>query len=460
MTSRPFEKVLVANRGEIALRVIRTCRALGIPTVAVYSNADENALHVRFAEEAICIGPAIATQSYLNQPAVLTAIEVTGADAVHPGYGFLSENAQFASAVRKMGRTFIGPDVEHLEMFGDKLRAKEAARKAGLPLLSGSEGAVHSLEEAQEIAAGAGFPLMLKAAAGGGGKGMRVVESPEDLERFFALAQAESMAAFGSGDVFIERYLRRPRHIEVQVAGDGLGGGIHIGTRDCSLQRRHQKIVEEAPAPGLPEGLGSRICEAAAELIRGVDYQSLATVEFLVEDDGFYFLEVNPRIQVEHPVTEEVSGLDLVELQIRLAAGEGLPLRQEDVRIEGHAMEVRVNAEDPTNFLPSPGMVTGYHEPGGPGVRVDSSIHEQAMVQPHYDSLTAKLIVFGRDREHARQRMLGAIDEFIVEGIRTTLPLQRALLTTPEFMDCTYWTQFVDQYVKEFAASVNEGAGS
>jgi len=460
MTSRPFEKVLVANRGEIALRVIRTCRALGIPTVAVYSNADENALHVRFAEEAICIGPAIATQSYLNQPAVLTAVEVTGADAVHPGYGFLSENAQFASAVRKMGRTFIGPDVEHLDVFGDKLSAKEAARKAGLPLLSGSEGAVDSLQEAQKIAAESGFPLMLKAAAGGGGKGMRVVESPEDLERFFALAQAESMAAFGSGDVFIERYLRRPRHIEVQVAGDGRGGGIHIGTRDCSLQRRHQKIVEEAPAPGLPDGLRTQICEAAAELIRTVGYQSLATVEFLVEDDGFYFLEVNPRIQVEHPVTEEVSGLDLVELQIRLAAGEGLPLRQEDVRIEGHAMEVRVNAEDPTNFLPSPGMVTGYHEPGGPGVRVDSSIHEQAMVQPHYDSLTAKLIVFGRDREHARQRMLGAIDEFIVEGIRTTLPLQRALLNTTEFKDCTYWTQFVDRYVTEFAASVNEGAGS
>ena len=459
MSGRPFEKILIANRGEIALRVIRTCRALGIPTVAVYSKPDENALHVSFADEAICIGPAIATQSYLNQPAVLTAIEVTGADAVHPGYGFLSENAQFASAVRKMGRTFIGPEVEHLQMFGDKLSAKAAARGAGLPLLSGSEGAVQSLEEAHAIATESGYPVMLKAAAGGGGKGMRVVETAEDLERFFALAQAESLAAFGSGDVFIERYLRRPRHIEVQVAGDGSGGGIHIGTRDCSLQRRHQKIIEEAPAPHLSDALRSRICGAAAELIRNVSYRSLATVEFLVEDEGFFFLEVNPRIQVEHPVTEEVSGLDLVELQIRVAAGEGLPVKQEDVCIEGHAMEVRVNAEDPTNFLPSPGLVTGYHQPGGPGIRVDSAIHEQAMVQPHYDSLTAKLIVKGRDREHARRRMLGAIDEFIVEGIRTTLPLQYALLETSEFLECTYWTQFVDQFVVEYAARQREESG-
>ncbi|MFT4628344.1 MAG: acetyl-CoA carboxylase biotin carboxylase subunit [Myxococcota bacterium] len=448
---RPFEKILIANRGEIALRVIRACREMGIRTVAVYSKADANALHVRFADEAICIGPPIATQSYLHQPAVLSAVEITGADAVHPGYGFLAENAQFASAVRKMGREFIGPSVEHLKMFGDKLSAKAAARRAGLPLLDGSAGAVADIESAVVAAKIAGYPVMLKAAAGGGGKGMRVVEDEATLRRVFTVTQAESAAAFGSDEVFLEKYLRRPRHIEVQVAGDGLGGGIHVGTRDCSLQRRHQKIIEEAPAPNLSPELRARITEAAAALIRDVGYQTVATVEFLVEDDAFYFLEVNPRIQVEHPVTEAVTGVDLIQEQIHLAAGTGLRLRQEDITTSGHAIEVRVNAEDPWTFLPSPGPVTGYHEPGGPGVRVDSAIHEHAMVQPYYDSLTAKLIVHGKDREHALRRMLGALEEFIVEGIRTTLPLQRALLKTPEFRDVTFWTRFVDGWVLEHA---------
>ena len=442
-----FKKILIANRGEIALRIIRACREMGIRTVAVYSKPDANSLHVRFADEAVCLGPAQATLSYLNQPAVLSAVQITGADAVHPGYGFLAENARFAASVRSMGRAFVGPSVEHLQQFGDKLDAKAAARAAGLPLLEGSGGAVNTLEEAIVSAEATGFPVILKAAGGGGGKGMRVVEDLATLHRVFEIAQAESQAAFGSRDVFIERYLRRPRHVEVQVAGDGLGGGIHLGTRDCSLQRRHQKIIEEAPAPNLSDRLRHRIQEAAAELVRSVKYQTVSTAEFLVDGEDFFFLEVNPRIQVEHPVTEEITGVDLIQLQIRLAAGEGLGMTQADVKQEGHAIEIRVNAEDPRSFLPSPGLVTGYHEPGGPGVRVDSAIHEQAMVQPYYDSLTAKLIVRGRDRAHAKRKMLWAMDEMVVEGIRTTIPLQRALLLTPEFDDVTFYTRFVDEFI-------------
>lgn len=444
-----FKKILIANRGEIALRVIRTCREMGIETVAVYSKADESALHVRFADEAVCIGPASATSSYLHQPSVLSAAEITGADAVHPGYGFLAENATFASAVRQMGLAFIGPSVEHLRMFGDKLSAKRAARGAGLPLLEGSEGAVATVQDALEAGRIAGFPVMMKAAAGGGGKGMRVVESAEEMERAFRLAQTEAQAAFGSGEVFIERFLRRPRHVEVQVAGDGRGGAIHVGTRDCSMQRRHQKLIEEAPAAGLPGDLGERIAQAAAELVRSVSYQTVGTVEFLVEGDEFFFLEVNPRIQVEHPVTEEVMGIDLVREQIRLAAGEPLSVRQEQIQARGHAIEVRVNAEDPWTFLPSPGRITGYHEPGGPGVRVDSAAHELAMVQPYYDSLIGKLIVRGDDREHAIKRMIGALDEFIVEGIKTTVPLQLALLDTQEFRDNRMYVRFVDEWLKQ-----------
>ncbi|MEN0061975.1 MAG: acetyl-CoA carboxylase biotin carboxylase subunit [Myxococcota bacterium] len=443
----PFEKVLIANRGEIALRVIRACRELGIRTVAIYSQADAAALHVRFADEAVCIGPAQALQSYLHQPAVLSAMEITGADAVHPGYGFLAENAEFAAAVRAMGRSFVGPSVEHLRMFGDKLSAKEAARRAGVPMLEGSGGALQSVDEALAAAEVAGYPVILKAAAGGGGKGMRVVESPDTLADAFALAQAESMAAFGSGEVFLERFLRRPRHVEVQVAGDGRGKAIHLGTRDCTMQRRHQKLIEEAPAPGLSPELRAAITASAAALMENVGYQTVATVEYLVEDDGFFFLEVNPRIQVEHPVTEEVTGVNLVALQLQLAAGRGLPYVQDDIKVEGHAIEVRVNAENPDNFLPSPGLVTGYHEPGGLGIRVDSAIHEQAMVQPYYDSLAAKLIARAEDRERAVKRIIWAMDEFVVEGILTTLPLQRALLLSDEFTNVTHWTRFIDDQV-------------
>lgn len=448
MTAPIFEKILIANRGEIALRVIRACREMGIPTVAVYSTADKNALHVRFADEAVCIGPPQATLSYLNQPAVLTAAEITGADAIHPGYGFLAENAQFAHAVRALGKVFIGPSVEHLEMFGDKLSAKAAAKLSGLPMLEGSGGQIEDLESAVTAANLAGYPIMLKAAAGGGGKGMRVIEDEATLRKVFTVAQAESKAAFGNSAVFLERYLRKPRHIEVQVAGDGLGGGVYVGTRDCSLQRRHQKIIEEAPAPGLSAQLTHDIQESAARLIRETHYQTVATVEYLVEGDEFFFLEVNPRIQVEHPVTEAVSGIDLIREQIRLAAGLPLSIDQTRVRPRGHAIEVRVNAEHPKTFLPSPGRITGYHEPGGLGVRVDSAIHEHAMVQPYYDSLTAKLIVHAATREEAVARMVGAIDEFIVEGIHTTLPLQRDLLLTDEFKNITYWTRFVDEWVK------------
>lgn len=455
-----FEKILIANRGEIALRIIRTCRELEIPTVAVYSTADENALHVRFADEAVCIGPPSALRSYLYQPGVLSAAEVTDADAIHPGYGFLAENAQFASAVRAAGKAFIGPSVEHLRMFGDKLTAKAAARKAGLPLLPGSAGAVATLSEAIEAAEAAGYPVMLKAAAGGGGKGMRVVEDQQTLARVFELCQAESQAAFGSAEVFIERFLRTPRHVEVQVAGDGRGGGVHIGTRDCSCQRRHQKIIEEAPAPNLSDALRSRIEEAGAELVRSVGYQTVATVEFLVEGEEFFFLEVNPRIQVEHPVTEAVSGIDLIAEQIQLAAGEDLTIRQDQVAPRGHAIEVRVNAEDPWTFIPSPGRITGYHEPGGPGVRVDSAVHEHAFVPPYYDSLCGKLIVHGRDRAHAIRRMRGAIEEFIVEGIKTTLPMQAELLATDEFRDMRIHTRFVDEWLaakREAAAADSDG---
>jgi acetyl-CoA carboxylase biotin carboxylase subunit len=442
-----FRKLLVANRGEIALRVIRACRELGIHTVAVYSEADRNALHVRFADEAVCIGPPSALKSYLHQPAVLAAAEITEADAVHPGYGFLAENAEFASAVRALGKSFVGPSVEHLRMFGDKLSAKAAAKRAGLPMLEGSGGAVESLEEAREAAQRAGFPIMVKAAAGGGGKGMRVVHSMEELERVFELCRAEAMAAFGSGAVFVERFLGRPRHVEVQVAGDGRGNAIYLGTRDCSMQRRHQKLVEEAPAPGLSEQLLLDIQEAAARLVASVHYQTVGTVEFLVQDGEFFFLEVNPRIQVEHPVTEETAEIDLVAEQIRLASGQPLSLTQEQVTCRGHAIEVRINAEDPWTFVPSPGNITGYHEPGGLGIRVDSAAHEQARIPPYYDSLVAKLIVRGNTREEALRRMHWALDEFVVEGIKTTLPMLEELIETDAFREMNMTTRFVDEWL-------------
>jgi acetyl-CoA carboxylase biotin carboxylase subunit len=444
-----FEKILIASRGEIALRVIRAAKEMGIRTVAVYSEADVNALHVRFADEAVCIGPAQANLSYLAIPNVISAAEITGVDAVHPGYGFLAENIAFAKAVEGHGMTFIGPDPEHLGTFGDKLSAKAAAKAAGVPLIPGSDGSIDDIEEAVRVAETIGYPIMLKAAFGGGGKGMRIVEDSENLRRVFDLTSSEALASFGNGAVFMERFLPCPRHIEVQVAGDAFGTALHFAERDCSMQRRHQKIIEEAPAYGLPEKTRNDIRDAAAKLVAHTGYQTVGTVEFLVQDDEFFFLEVNPRIQVEHPVTEMVTGVDLVQLQIRLAAGEKMPMTQDEVTVSGHSIEVRINAEDPWTFMPSPGTITGYHAPGGPGIRIDSAVHEQAMVQPYYDSLVAKLIATAHDRPTAIKKMLWAMDQFVVEGIRTTLPLQQTLMAGQAFGEATFHTRYVDTWLQE-----------
>ena len=442
-----FQKILIANRGEIALRVIRACRELGIRTVAVYSEADRNALHVRFADEAVCIGPPAARQSYLHIPNVISAADITGADAVHPGYGFLAETISFANAVRAHKMEFIGPSSELLGTFGDKLSAKAAARDAGVPLLPGSGGAVSDIEEAVLIAGEVGYPVLLKAAFGGGGKGMRICPDEAALRRLYSITSTEAEAAFGDGAVFIERFLPAPRHIEVQVAGDVFGAALHLGERDCSMQRRHQKIIEEAPAARLDPGLRDRIHAAAVNLVRHTGYHTVGTCEFLVQGEEFFFLEVNPRIQVEHPVTEQITGVDLVQLQIRLAAGEPMPMRQEDVVFRGHAIEVRVNAEDPSSFLPSPGRITGYNAPGGPGVRIDSAVHEGAVVQPYYDSLAAKLIVTGVDRAAATRKLRQAMREYVVEGIKTTLPLQAALIDDPAFAAVEFHTRFIDEWL-------------
>ncbi len=452
-----FRKLLVANRGEIALRVQRAARELGIPTVAIYSEADRNALHVRFADEAVCVGPAPARQSYLHVPNVLGAAEITGADAVHPGYGFLAESASFAAAVRDHGLRFVGPDPGCLATFGDKLASRALARAAGVPLLPGSDGPVATEAEAVAVARRVGFPVLLKAARGGGGKGMRVAADEASLRRGFRLAAAEAEAAFGDGTVYLERYLPAPRHVEVQVAGDREGRLLHLGERDCSLQRRHQKLVEEAPAPGLPGDLRRRLREAAVRVARRAGLTTLGTVEFLVDGDEFFFLEVNPRIQVEHPVTEEVTGVDLVALQIRLAAGEAMPLDQAGVALRGHAIEVRINAEHPETFRPSPGRVTGYHAPGGFGVRVDSAAHEHFVVQPWYDSLVAKLVAWAPDRRGAIRRCLGALDELVVEGVHTTAPLVRGLVGSEAFARGEVDTRLVERWLAERAGGEAPG---
>jgi len=448
-----FEKILIANRNEIALRVIRAARELGIRTVAVYSEADRNALHVRFADEAVCVGPPFARDSYLHIPNIISAAEITGADAIHPGYGFLAENIQFASAVRAHGIEFIGPSVEHLGMFGDKLSAKDAARKAGVPLLPGSTGSVVDVEEAVQVAASVGYPVLLKAAFGGGGKGMRVVYDEAGLRRVYEITGAEAEAAFGNAAVFIERFLDAPRHIEIQVAGDRHGNVIHLGERDCSMQRRHQKIIEEAPAPNLDPKLRDRIRAAAVDLAASCGYFTVGTCEFLVQGDEFFFLEVNPRIQVEHPVTEAITGVDLVDLQIRMAAGEKMPFSQDEITFSGHAIEIRVNAENPWTFRPSPGQITGYNAPGGPGVRIDAAMHEGAMVQPFYDSLIAKLICHAKDRPTVIRRTLRALHEYVVEGIETTMPLQTELLKSDAFQDVTFYTKFIDTWLEERASA-------
>ncbi len=443
-----FEKVLIANRGEIALRVLRACRELGIPTVAVHSTADEMAMHVRLADESVCIGPPPASESYLNVPAILAACEITGADAVHPGYGFLSENARFAEILAEHGITFIGPSAEHIRVMGDKVMAKKTAAELGIPVVPGSDGAVRSVAQARKVARDIGYPVLIKASAGGGGRGMKVARSEAELEEAFLTARAEAKAAFGNDEVYIEKYLARPRHIEVQIFGDGKGNAVHLGERDCSLQRRHQKVWEEAPSPALNVEQREKIGEIAARAVAKMGYSGAGTIEFLYEDGEFHFIEMNTRLQVEHPVTEQITGIDLVQEQIRVASGAPLSVSQDEVRISGHAIEVRINAEDPETFVPSPGRITHLHTPGGLGVRVDSAVYGEYVIPPHYDSLIGKLIVFGKNRVECLMRLRRALDEYVIDGVKTTIPLFERLLREPDIQDGLYDIHWLENWLK------------
>lgn len=432
---RTIEKVLIANRGEIALRVLRACKELGIKTVAVHSTADRDLMHVRLADEAVCIGPAASAQSYLNIPAIISAAEVTNADAIHPGYGFLAENADFAEQVERSGFIFIGPTADTIRLMGDKVSAIEAMKKAGVPTVPGSDGPLTAdADRTLEIARRIGYPVIVKAAAGGGGRGMRVVHNEAALLSSVQVTQSEAAAAFGSDVVYIEKYLQRPRHVEIQVLADGQGGVVHLGDRDCSLQRRHQKVIEEAPAPGIPDELRQTVGESCVNACKTIGYRGAGTFEFLYEDGGFYFIEMNTRVQVEHPVTEMITGVDIVREQIRVAGGEALGFEQGDITFTGHAMECRINAEDPQTFLPSPGKIKRFHAPGGIGVRVDSHIYDGYTVPPFYDSLIAKVITHGHDRATAMKRMQRALDELVVEGIRTNAALHRNLVRDTSFL--------------------------
>ncbi|HEX9290593.1 MAG TPA: acetyl-CoA carboxylase biotin carboxylase subunit [Anaeromyxobacteraceae bacterium] len=445
-----FKKVLIANRGEIALRVIRACRELGVQTVAIHSTADSESLHVQFADEAVCVGPPPSKDSYLNIRALMSAAEVTGCDAVHPGYGFLSENPAFAEIVEKLGMKFIGPRSEMLRLMGNKVQARNFAERSGLPLLPGARGVLKSPDEADSMAHEIGFPIILKAAAGGGGRGMKIVREGGDVRRTFEQASHEAQSAFGDGSMYLERYVEEPRHIELQIAADEHGNVIHLGERECSVQRRHQKIVEESPSPAVTPELRKEMGEVALKAMREIAYNNVGTIEFLMDEKGrYYFMEMNTRIQVEHPVTEQVYGLDLLRLQIRLAAGEKLDRTQESVVPRFHAIECRVNAEDPVTFAPSPGNITGYHQPGGYGVRVDTMAYEHYRVQPYYDSLVAKLICWGDKREVAMQRMRRALDEYVVEGIKTNLPFLRRVLADRRFQAGKYDTRIVEQILAE-----------
>ena len=442
-----FTKVLIANRGEIALRVIRACRELGIATVAVYSEADRESLHVRFADDDVCIGPAPGRQSYLNIPRIIAAAEITGADAIHPGYGFLAENAEFAEICKASNITFIGPTADQIRAMGDKASARRLAKEAGVPTVPGSEGILSDVEEAGTVADGIGFPVIIKATAGGGGKGMRIAHTPEQFAQLFSLAQNEALAAFGNGDVYVEKYLERPRHVEIQVLGDTLGRVVHLGERDCSVQRRHQKLIEESPSPALTQDLRTRMGDAAIALASAIGYVGAGTLEFLLDPDGrFYFMEMNTRIQVEHPVTEMVTGFDIVKEQIHVAAGDPLSLPAELNGLRGHAIECRVNAEDPArNFQPCPGLISAYHPPGGPGVRVDTHVYAGYTVPPHYDSLLAKVIVHGRDRTEELARMGQALDSFILEGVTTTIPFLARVIRHPAFVAGDVDTRFLER---------------
>src|SRR5689334_2016080 len=442
-----FEKILIANRGEIALRIHRACREMGIETVAVHSTADSDAMHVRLADERVCIGPPPARDSYLKIPAILAAAEITGADAIHPGYGFLSENASFAEAVEAHGLTFIGPTPEHIRMMGDKIVAKQTAEELGLPLVPGSAGPVGSLEEIVALGEKVGWPVLIKAVAGGGGRGMKVVTRPDEAGEAYALARAEAKAAFNNDSVYVEKYLGQPRHIEIQVLGDGHGEGVHLGERDCSLQRRHQKVLEEAPSPALNPEQRDRIGELAAAAVRKLKYRGAGTMEFLFQDGEFYFIEMNTRLQVEHPITEAVTGIDLVREQIRIAAGGPLGLSQKDILIQGHAIECRINAENPETFTPSPGKVIDYHPPGGLGVRVDSALYTGYSIPPFYDSMVAKLIVSGPSRNECLMRLRRSLEEFVIGGIETTIPLHQKIIQQPEFIDGEYNIHWLEKLV-------------
>jgi len=442
-----FKKILVANRGEIALRVIFACRELGIKTVAVYSEADENSLHVRFADEDICIGPARSSDSYLNVPAIISAAEITGADALHPGYGFLSESAAFARGCAAAGIAFVGPAPETLELLGDKAKARRAMKKAGVPMLPGSDGPVESEERAAKIAQQIGYPVIIKAVAGGGGRGMRIVKTPADLPHAFKTAQREAESAFGVGDVYLEKYLEAPRHIEFQILGDHHGHVVHLGERECSIQRRHQKLIEESPSVVVTEKIRRKMGSVVVDAARAVQYTNAGTFEFLMDEKGnFFFMEVNTRVQVEHPVTEMVTGIDIVKEQIRIAAGSRLAFKQSEVTFTGHALECRINAEDPETFVPSPGMIHAFSVPGGPGVRVDTAAHSECLISPYYDSMVAKVIVHGRDRQESIARMKRTLEMTVIEGIRTTIPLHLKILNDPDFIAGRISTHFMERF--------------
>ncbi len=447
MRSAPFQKVLIANRGEIAVRVIRACHELGIKTVAVHSKADEDALHVKLATESVCIGPALAKESYLNIASIMSAAVATRADAIHPGYGFLSENAAFAEICASCGITFIGPSVRNMRVMGDKARARRVADKVGVPTIPGDSKGILDPHEALAVAEKAGYPVLLKACAGGGGRGMKIVKGSDEFVSTFQMAQREVEAAFGDGHILVEKYLPKVRHIEVQLAGDRHGNVIHLGIRDCSIQRRYQKVIEESPSIGLPAALQAQIQDAAVELGKSVGYSTLGTVEFLadLENEKYYFIEMNTRLQVEHPVTEMVTDTDLVKEQIRLAAGEELSWQQKDIKISGHAIEARINAEDPRTLIPCPGLIKNYHPPGGNGVRVDSAIYAGYSVKPYYDSMIAKLIVRDKDRESCIDKLLVALDEYLIDGITTNIELHRRILTHPDFRKGNFSTKFLDQ---------------
>ena len=444
-----FKKILIANRGEIALRIHRACKEMGISTVAVHSTADADAMHVRLADESVCIGPAPAKDSYLNIPAIVSAATITGADAVHPGYGFLSEEASFASILEEHGFTFIGPTAEHIELMGDKVAAKQAVENNGVPVVPGSRGAIESASDARSIAGDIGYPVLIKAAGGGGGRGMQIVQSADEVEDAYRMARTEAKASFRNDTVYMEKFLEKPRHIEVQVFADGQGGAVHLGERDCSLQRRHQKVLEEARSPALTNASREKIGKIASDAVRRIGYRNAGTIEFLYENGEFYFIEMNTRLQVEHPVTEMITGIDMVREQIRVAAGSPLSFEQSDITFEGHAIECRITAEHPETFAPSPGLITDYHPPGGISVRVDSGLYAGYSIPPHYDSLVAKLIVHGASRNECLMRLRRSLEEFVIGGIDTTIPLHAKIIENLDFVNGDYDIHWLERFVAE-----------